>query len=256
MVLTCSLTEFLAKVDADSEDVKVDKRQHYEYMCDGYSHFGGRESADLTWRLGRSCFKRAAAAEVTGDEKQVQHWLGEAEAKCRQAVDLDVDCASAHVWLATVIGKRCDFLSAKERIAAGKEVQSHLDTAIGIQKQRPDHPGEDDYIARYTYGRWCFEVAGLSWVERKIASVMFGTPPEASFEDAMAHFRAVQQVKPDWKANLCWIAKTAVALKQYATAIQEADKAHEVPAVDEEDIVSEKEIAAIRKKYSGYRKTA
>lgn len=255
MAITCSLQDFLTKVDVDSEDVKVDKSEHYDYMCAGYTQFGGTDSADLTWRLGRSCFKRAAAAEVAGDQKQVQRWLQDAEDKCRQAVDLDAGCALAHVWLATVVGKRCDFLSAKERIAAGKEVQSHLDTALEIQKQAKDESAED-FIARYTYGRWCYEVASLSWMERKIATVMFGTPPEATFEDAMSHFREVERQKPDWKANLCWISKTAVCLKDYATAIQMADKAHEVPAVDEEDLVSEKEIASIRKKYSSYRKTA
>ena len=96
-------------------------------------------------------------------------------------------------------------------------------------------------------------MASLTWVERKLAAVMFGTPPEASFADAMSKFRIVQKLKPEWKANLFWIAKTAVALKDYATAIQMADEAAAVPSVDEEDVVCESDITAIQKKYAGYR---
>ena len=66
--INCSLEEFLARVDADSEDVSKDKEQLYNYMVAGYEKFGGSTSAELTWRLGRAAFKRAAVAEVAKDK--------------------------------------------------------------------------------------------------------------------------------------------------------------------------------------------
>ena len=187
MPLTCTYEEFIASVDADSEDMTKDKEQLFEYVKAGYDQFGGEKSAELTWRLGRSFFKRAAAAEVAGDKKRQQQHLIEAEDEVRRAVLLDDDCPEAHVWLATVLGKRCNFLSSKERIAAGKEIQQHLERAIQIRSE--------DYVTFYTYGRWCYEVASLTWVERKLAAVMFGTPPEASFADAMDKFRIVEKAE-------------------------------------------------------------
>ena len=249
MPLTCTYEEFIARVDADSEDMTKDKEQLFEYVKAGHDQFGGETSAELTWRLGRAIYKQAAVAEVAGDKKKLLQLVIEAEKQTRRAVEMDDNCSNAHVWLATVLGKRCDMrpcdLSSKDRIASGKEVQQHLDRAIEIHAE--------DYVTFYTYGRWCYEVASLTWVERKLAAVMFGTPPDASYTDAMDKFRTVQKLKPEWKANLFWIAKTAVALKDYATAIQMADEAAAVPSVDEEDVVCESDITAIQKKYAGYR---
>ena len=39
----------------------------------------------------------------------------------------------------------------------------------------------------------CMQVASLSWLERKAASMLYGAPPETSFEEALEQFRKVQQ---------------------------------------------------------------
>ena len=178
-------------------------------------------------------------------QKQLLHWLAKAEEDVKRAVQLDDGNADAHIWVATVLGKKCDHVATKERIALGKEVQEHLERATGIR--------DTDYIASYTYGRWCFEVASLSWIERKLAAALFGTPPEATFADAMSKFRTVQRLKPEWKANMFWIAKTAVQMKDYDEAIKSADEAHALSTVDEEDVVCEKELQDLRRKYASYR---
>lgn len=38
----------------------------------------------------------------------------------------------------------------------------------------------------------CIQVASLSWLERKAASMLYGAPPETSFEEALEQFRKVQ----------------------------------------------------------------
>ena len=45
-------------------------------------------------------------------------------------------------------------------------------------------------------GHWCFQVAAMTWVERKAASALFGEPPSATYEETLAHFE---------KVSLCWI---------------------------------------------------
>ena len=40
-------------------------------------------------------------------------------------------------------------------------------------------------------GRWCYNVAELSWMERKIASALFGEPPKSSYEEALESFLQV-----------------------------------------------------------------
>lgn len=40
-------------------------------------------------------------------------------------------------------------------------------------------------------GRLCFSVASLSWVERTLASTLYGSPPEATMDEAIESFLKV-----------------------------------------------------------------
>ena len=68
---------------------------------------------------------------------------------------------------------------------------------------RPEEP-----ILHYLNGRWCFEVAGLSWLEKKAAAALFATPPEATYEQALNYFMKSEELNPGtWKANMLMVAK-------------------------------------------------
>ena len=56
-------------------------------------------------------------------------------------------------------------------------------------------------------GRYAFSVAGLSWLERKAASVLYATPPTATYDEALADFLAAYEVQADWLENVFYIAK-------------------------------------------------
>ena len=193
--------EWLNRVDADSENVSKDKDQLYQYVKEGYETFEGSSRAELTWRMARAAYKVAASAEVVKDLKKVKTYLDEAESWSKKAIELDASCGEGHLWLATVSGKVCDFLGTKERISKAKEIQHHLEEAIRLQP--------DEFVSYYTYGRWCFEVAGLGWMERKIASVVFGTPPEATYQDAIGQVSQSQWIEtfmesqPDLDCKVC-----------------------------------------------------
>ena len=78
--------------------------------------------------------------------------------------------------------------------------QEHIDKAIEL---RPEEP-----ILHYLNGRWCFEVAGLSWLEKKAAAALFATPPEATYEQALGYFMKSEELNPGtWKANMLMVAK-------------------------------------------------
>ena len=243
--MSSSLEEVFAKLDVDTEDATINKDDHYVSVKQLYDSENGSSNVHITWRLARAAFKVSAAAEIAGDKSRQKQFLLEAEEWARKAVSLDSENADSHIWLATICGKLCDFLSAKDRIVKGKECQVHLEEAIRL---RPD-----DFITFYTYGRWCFEIASLSWMERKIATVIFGAPPESSYQDALDKFTIVKKLKPEWRANVIWMSKCLVAMKEYSKAIEAAEEAAALPAKDEEDIAFDKELESIRKKYASYR---
>ena len=200
---------------------------------------------DLVWRMARAAYKVSAVAEVLKDVEKQKKFLYEAEDWCKKALTADPDHTDANLWMANILGKICDFLGTKERIAKGKEIQQHLEKAI---KGRPD-----DHTAWYTYGRWCIEVAKLTWMERKIAAVIFDKPPEATYDDAVNKFKRVHELKPEWKANTYYAAKCFVNLKKYKEAIEWADRAEKSESKDEEDQLIEADLSCIVKKYASYR---
>ena len=83
-------------------------------------------------------------------------------------------------------------------------MQEHIDTAISLS------PNNANLF--YLRGRWAYEVAGLSWLEKKAASALYATPPEATFVEALEDFMRVENLcEAPWKANLMMVAKVGYA---------------------------------------------
>jgi hypothetical protein len=62
-------------------------------------------------------------------------------------------------------------------------------------------------------GRYAYSVASLSWIERKIASTLFATPPAATYEEALADFLEAEKFKPEgWLENRVFVARCYLAL--------------------------------------------
>ena len=47
---------------------------------------------------------------------------------------------------------------------------------------------EEIALTGVSYFRFCYEVAELSWWERKMAATLFADPPQATMEEARDHF--------------------------------------------------------------------
>ena len=43
-----------------------------------------------------------------------------------------------------------------------------------------------------------FTVAGVPWYERKIASLVFDTPPSSTYEEAIEYFEQAERVSPNF----------------------------------------------------------
>lgn len=78
--------------------------------------------------------------------------------------------------------------------------------------------------------RFCYEVAELSWLERKMAAVLFADPPSSTMEEAKDHFLAAEKLKPDgWKENRQYIAKCYIQMGEIKTAVEWLEKASVLP---------------------------
>merc|ERR1712013_723158 len=93
-----------------------------------------------------------------------------------------------------------------------------------------------------------------SWIERKMATTLFASPPSASLPEAIDHFLQAERLKPDgWKENRLFIAKCHIGLGDYNQAVIWLDKADSIPLASQDDKVSQQEVDELLVKYEKYR---
>jgi hypothetical protein len=140
------------------------------------------------------------------------------------------------------VGRIAPFVGTKERIQFGHEFKKHADVAREVDP--------NDRLLHHMYGRWCYEVAGLSWMERTIAATFFDAPPESSYKEALSALLKADELRHDWIGNQLWISKTLIADKRVDEAKKWMAGALELTPVTEEDNLSRRELVALHHKHS------
>jgi hypothetical protein len=87
-----------------------------------------------------------------------------------------------------------------------------------------------DATSRHALGMWHWEVASLSWAMRKIAAAVFASPPNATYDEALAHFQLAEGIQPGFYIrNRLMIAKCQLELRDKPGARKWAQLATELP---------------------------
>ena len=161
------------------------------------------DNAELQWRLGRACKKLSDAEQPKSKAKEAL--VREGLACAERALQLDDSCGAAHKWYAILLSGTGEFGGTSDTIKNSFVVRSHFERACDLMPT--------DATSRHLLGLWCFEVAKLSWVERKAAALLFATPPTATFEQAIEHFEAAERMDPGfYPKNLLMLAKSCAKL--------------------------------------------
>lgn len=64
--------------------------------------------------------------------------------------------------------------------------------------------------------------------ERKVAATLFAEPPNASYEDALAHFLEAEKLADfKWKENKMMIAKCKISMKEFKEATEWLQRAND-----------------------------
>lgn len=94
-----------------------------------------------------------------------------------------------------------------------------------------------------------YSVAGISWVERKVASLLFGAPPNASYAEALEHFERAEAMEPGfWKKNRLYLGLCHWQLGHKEKAAEWCRRALELPVRTEEDEVVHAEAQGLLEK--------
>uniref|UniRef100_A0A914ZY90 Regulator of microtubule dynamics protein 1 n=1 Tax=Parascaris univalens TaxID=6257 RepID=A0A914ZY90_PARUN len=84
-------------------------------------------------------------------------------------------------------------------------------------------------------GRFFYEVANLSWLERTAATALFGTPPTATIDESLADLLKAEELNPGELDNLLFIAKCYLAKGEHSKARTYLFKMKATRAIDRAD---------------------
>merc|ERR1719175_203424 len=194
-----------------------------------------RRDPNLLWRLCKAQYLYSVLENQDDNKESQRKLIMEAINSGEEALALDSKNSEAHKWFAIALGSRGEFGGVKEKILDGFEFKKHIDLAAELNPR--------DHITQHLLGRFCYEVSQLSWIERKMASTLFASPPSASLPEAIQHFLQAEKLKPDgWKENRLFIAKCFIGEGDYNQAVIWLDKADSIPLASADDKESQKEI--------------
>ncbi|NXA17469.1 RMD2 protein, partial [Ibidorhyncha struthersii] len=139
---------------------------------------------------------------------------------------------------AIMCGYMSQFESIQNKIRNGYLFKEHLDKAIELKPQDP--------FLYYLNGRWCYSVAQLSWIEKKVAAALFGAPPTSTVEEALQNFLKAEEMHPGYsKYNYVYLAKCYKDLGQKNNALKYCDSALSILSVTNEDKEAQKDLEAL-----------
>jgi len=185
-------------------------------------------SAETLWRKARVCKELSDAAKANGQKETQKEQVLEGLQLAEEALSLDDNNFAAHKWYAILTSFASGFEGTKAQIEKSFVVKEHFERATQLDPA--------DATSRHLLGLWYYEVAGLSWTVRKLAAAIFASPPVGTYEDALAHFTAAEQIKPGfYLKNRLLLGKTYIAIKNRPAAREWLQKAVGMEAKTRED---------------------
>ena len=176
---------------------------------------------EVLWKLARADVHRGMVVPAKEKEK----WFVTAEGHARRATALCPDSPDAHFFLAVSIGQLTKVVGGKHKIELSKDVKREAEVALSLD---PAHAG-----AMHVLGRWNYEIAGLGWISKVAAKVVYGgVPPGASYEQAKEWFERAIASRPDMPLNHLWLGETLIKLEDYAGA-----RVHLQECIDRPDVL-------------------
>ncbi|MBO8130584.1 MAG: tetratricopeptide repeat protein [Candidatus Marinimicrobia bacterium] len=205
-----NLKEIISKADylddqkLYQEELKILKKAHDSY----------KDSPEILWRLARAHFNIADQNSDDLDLQKENLYPGFEYAK--KCIEIDKNSAGGHKYYAILIGRIGEIEGTKQKITNSYAVKEHALIAIKL-----DPTDDANY---HLMGRWHYALSDLSWIERQIATVVYGKLPKASFEEAEFFFKKAHELAPDDPRHLLWLGKTQLKLGKK----EEAKKAFEM----------------------------
>ncbi|ETW04801.1 hypothetical protein, variant [Aphanomyces invadans] len=182
-------------------------------------------SVDLLWRSARACQDMTTE---TKDDAVKKALVFEGMALAERAYDSQPNDAMANKWMGIMLSSVGNYRDTSEKIKGAYKIKNFIERSIELNP--------NDATAHNILGQWCLAFANLGWLEKQAATVLFGKPPTASYDDAVRHFHDAENISPGfWKKNSFLLADTYFKMGNAAEAKLWLAKADAVPVKTTED---------------------
>lgn len=163
-----------------------------------------REQGRLAARLARVL---ANLADEQSDQEAKKKLVYQAYELAKQGVSWAADDWFAQKWMAITISKTGDYESPRRQVEDASLIREHLEAALALNPNDP--------TSHHILGVWFFSLADMGWMKRQLVSVVFATPPNATYQEALSCFLKAEQLSPRfYLKNVYYLAKTCAALHQ------------------------------------------
>jgi Flp pilus assembly protein TadD len=158
----------------------------------------------------------------------------------KRAVAADPNNAQAHLAAAICYGRLSSLVDTRTRIGYSRLIKEQVDAAVALDPK-------DDY-AYHVLGVWNYELAGLSPLLRGMARVIYGTVPDASYEDAVRDFQKAVELAPERVSHHVELGRTYAALGKKDLARKELNLALSLSDHEKDDAESKRRARAALQK--------
>ncbi|XP_069090575.1 regulator of microtubule dynamics protein 2 isoform X1 [Pleurodeles waltl] len=223
----------IQRADILHDGSETEKQEGYKMLFEKEEKYGNE--VKYLWRLARA---HGDMFEMTTDVEEKKSYAANGKVIAEKAIELDPLSADCHQWFAIMCGYLSEYESVQNKIKNGYLFKEHLDKAIELKPHDP--------FLYYLLGRWCYAVAQLTWIERKVAATLFGNPPSATIQEALQNFMKVEEMRPSYsKSNYVYLAKCYRDLGQNHKALKFCDAASAIVSLTNEDKESQKDLEAL-----------
>jgi len=149
----------------------------------------------------------------------------------------------AHKWYAIIQNYVSVHEGTKEQLLKAPEIKKHLERALEINSMDP--------TTWHILGIWHYTFAELPLHYRWAARLLYATPPESTFAEALRHFERAETLQPDfYSTNHYYLSLTYDHLNMKDKALSHLIKAFTAPILSEDDKdTHEKAAHILNKKY-------
>ncbi|XP_027721144.1 regulator of microtubule dynamics protein 2 isoform X1 [Vombatus ursinus] len=190
-----------------------DKQTSFELLCNYKNKY--KDEIEFIWRLTRAY---GDMCDLSTDVEEKRKYASDGKDLGERAISQAPKNGYCHLWYASLCGHVAECGGLQNKIKYGHLFKKHLDRALELI---PDEP-----FLYYLNGRYCYSVFKLNWMEKKMASTLFGVVPSSTIDEALRNFLKAEELKPGYsKYNYVYLAKCYKDLGQKETALMYCDSA-------------------------------